>query len=75
MKLMEYTALFVKSGDWWAATIEEIPGVNSQGKTLDEARENLKEALELVLSAVREDVEAMAEGAEVVKETIRAKAS
>ena len=72
---MEYTALFIKSGDWWAATIEEIPGVNTQGRTLDEARENLSEALQLVLNAVREDVQAMTAGSEVVKETIRAKAS
>jgi predicted RNase H-like HicB family nuclease len=34
--------------------VEEIPGVNTQGKTLEEARENLKDALEVVLEANRE---------------------
>lgn len=33
----------------FAAYVEEIPGVNSQGETLDEARSNLKEALQLVI--------------------------
>jgi len=49
-----FTAVFQKSGDWWAAYIEEMPGVNSQGATLDQARENLTEALAMVLEANRE---------------------
>jgi predicted RNase H-like HicB family nuclease len=48
------TAVFRKSGDWWAAYVEEIPGVNTQGATIEEARENLQEALQLVLEANRE---------------------
>jgi predicted RNase H-like HicB family nuclease len=49
-----FTGVFKKSGKWWAAFVEEVPGVNTQGKTLEEARENLKEALQLVLETNRE---------------------
>lgn len=49
-----FTAVFQRSGKWWAGYVEELPGVNTQGATLDEARENLKEALVLVLQANRE---------------------
>jgi len=49
-----FTAVFQKSGEWWAAYVEEVPGVNTQGATLDEARENLREALTMVLEANRE---------------------
>jgi predicted RNase H-like HicB family nuclease len=49
-----FTAVYRKSGDWWAAYVEEVPGVNTQGETLDEARENLREALTIVLDANRE---------------------
>jgi predicted RNase H-like HicB family nuclease len=48
------TAVFRKSGEWWAAYVEEVPGVNTQGATLEEARENLREALAMVLEANRE---------------------
>ncbi len=48
------TAVYRKSGKWWAAYVEEIPGVNTQGTTLAEARANLKEALALILEANRE---------------------
>lgn len=64
-----YTAIFVKSGKWWAAYIAEVPGANSQGKTLEEARENIKEALELVLEANRELANKQA-GPEAVREEV-----
>ena len=51
---MKLTAAYKQVGDWWAAWVEEIPGVNTQGKTLEEARENLKDALQMVLEANRE---------------------
>ncbi|OGI64047.1 hypothetical protein A2914_02490 [Candidatus Nomurabacteria bacterium RIFCSPLOWO2_01_FULL_41_21] len=53
MKSRNFTALFKKVGKFYAAWIEEVPGVNTQGRTLSEARENLKEALELVLETQR----------------------
>jgi predicted RNase H-like HicB family nuclease len=48
-----FTAVYKKSGGWYAAWIEEFSGVNTQGKTLKEARENLKEALMLVVETNR----------------------
>ncbi len=50
----EFTAIFEKRGKWYVAYVEEIPGVNTQGKTLKEARENLKDALRLIIEANRE---------------------
>ena len=49
----EFTAVIEKKGRWYVAWIEEIPGVNTQGKTLPEARRNLKEALQLLLEEYR----------------------
>lgn len=48
-----FTAIYKKSGQYYLAWIEEIPGVNTQGKTLKEAKENLKEALFLILETNR----------------------
>lgn len=48
-----FTALYKKSGGWYAAWIEEMSGVNTQGKTLKEARDNLKEALMLIIETNR----------------------
>ena len=50
----EYTAVIQKRGRWYVAYVEEIPGVNTQGRTLTEARRNLREALALILEANRE---------------------
>lgn len=49
----EFTAIYQKHGKWYLAWIEEIPGVNTQGKTLKEAKENLKDALQLILETNR----------------------
>ncbi len=48
-----FTAVFEKQEGWWVGYVEELPGANTQGETLDEARENLKEAVEMVLEANR----------------------
>lgn len=72
---MELTAIFVNSGGWWAATIEEIPGVNTQGRTIEEARENLQEALQMVLAERRAEAKAATADHEVVRETIHPLAS
>jgi predicted RNase H-like HicB family nuclease len=47
----KFTAIYKKRGKWYLGWIEEIPGVNTQGKTLKETKENLKEALLLILEA------------------------
>jgi predicted RNase H-like HicB family nuclease len=49
----EFTAVFQKKGRYYVAYVEEIPGANTQGRTLAEARENLKEALGLILEENR----------------------
>ena len=49
----QLTAAYMKRGKWHIGYVEEIPGVNTQGRTLAETRRNLKEALELVLEANR----------------------
>jgi predicted RNase H-like HicB family nuclease len=50
----QFTAIIEKRGKWYVATIKEIPGVNTQGRTLAEARRNLKEAAELAIETNRE---------------------
>jgi len=49
----QFTAAYKKNGKWYLGWIEEIPGVNTQGKTLKEVKENLKEALLLILETNR----------------------
>lgn len=49
-----FTAVFEKTEDWYIGYVEELPGANTQGKTLEEARDNLKEAIELILESNRE---------------------
>jgi len=49
----QFTAVYKKSGKWYLGWVEEIPGVNTQGKSLKEAKENLKEALLLILETNR----------------------
>jgi len=53
MNQREFTAIYQKKGKWTIAWVEEIPGVNTQGRTQKEAKENLKEALQLILEANR----------------------
>ncbi len=55
MAVMKYkfTAVFKKSGKWYVGWIEEVPGVNTQGKSVKEVKENLKEALRLILETNR----------------------
>jgi predicted RNase H-like HicB family nuclease len=50
----QLTAVYEQRGDWVIAYLEEIPGVNTQGKTRMEARANLEDALHEFLEANRE---------------------
>jgi predicted RNase H-like HicB family nuclease len=49
----QFTAIYKKRGKWYLGWVEEIPGVNTQGKSLREVKENLKEALSLILETNR----------------------
>ena len=51
----EFTAIIERDGDWFIAYSPEIPGANGQGKTKEEARESLAEAIALILEDRRED--------------------
>jgi len=66
----KFTVVFDHEGDWWTGYVEELPGANTQGRTLDEARENLKEAVHLVLEANREVARREFVGREVVREEL-----
>lgn len=66
----KFTAIYKKSGKWYLGWIEEIPGVNTQGKTLKEAKANLREALEFVLEANRMLVAKESPKGKVIKESI-----
>jgi predicted RNase H-like HicB family nuclease len=51
----EFTAIFERDGDWFAAYSPEIPGANGQGRTKEEARQSLSEAIALILEDRRDD--------------------
>ena len=65
-----FTAVFEKDGDWWVGFVEELPGANTQGRTLEEARENLKEAIVLVIEANRDITQEETRGKEVIREDL-----
>ncbi|MFA6536604.1 MAG: type II toxin-antitoxin system HicB family antitoxin [Candidatus Paceibacterota bacterium] len=58
----EFTAVYKKSGKWVVAWVEEIPGINTQGRTKKEALENLKEAALLVLAENRKIISSKSRG-------------
>jgi len=71
----EFTAVFEKIDNRYIAYAEELPGANTQGETLEDARENLREAIQLVLEANRAMVEAELENKVVLREPIRVNAA
>ena len=68
---VELTAVFRPVPEGFIAFVEELPGANAQGATLDEARTNLQEAVILVLQANRELAEEELENASVIRERFR----
>lgn len=65
---MDLTAVFVEVPEGYIAFVEELPGANTQGATLEEARANLREAVQLVLDANRELAERDLVGQVVARE-------
>ena len=51
----EFTAIIERDEDWFVAYCPEIPGANGQGRTIEECRKSLSEALALILEDRRED--------------------
>ena len=67
----ELTAVFEKVPEGYIAFVEELPGANTQGVTLAEARANLAEAVQLVLAANRALTEEGLGGKDVIREPLR----
>jgi predicted RNase H-like HicB family nuclease len=69
-KPIKFTAVFRKVPEGYIGFVEELPGANTQGATLDETRRNLEEAIDLVLEANRALAEEDLVGQEVIREAI-----
>ena len=65
---MQLTAVYLEVPEGYIAFVEELPGANTQGATLDEARDNLQEAVTLVLEANRELAEQSLVGQQATRE-------
>jgi predicted RNase H-like HicB family nuclease len=69
---LELTAIFKPAAEGgYIAFVEELPGANTQGETLEEARANLREAAELIIEANRALAEEELAGADVIREPLR----
>lgn len=64
------TAVFQKVPEGYTGFVEELPGANTQGATLEEVRENLREAVQLVLEANRQLAEEWLESQDVIRESL-----
>jgi transcriptional regulator with XRE-family HTH domain len=66
-----YTAIYEPGENGWVvASCPEVPGAITQGRTIEEARDNLKDAIRLMREVMREDAERELEGREVLREVI-----
>lgn len=68
---LQLTAVFRQVPEGYIGFVEELPGANTQGATLEEARANLQEAVALVLEANRALVEEELKGTDVIREPLR----
>ena len=66
---MQFTAVFQKVPEGYIGFVQELPGANTQGATLEEARANLSEAVEMVLETNRELAEESIQGKQVIRES------
>jgi predicted RNase H-like HicB family nuclease len=67
---LRLTAVFEKVPEGYIGFVEELPGANTQGRTLEEVRANLQEAITLVLEANRILAEESLKGKEVIREQL-----
>lgn len=74
MKL-KLTKIFQKVPEGYIGFVEELPGANTQGKSLEETKVNLEEAIELVLEANRALVEEQIKGKDVIREPVHLSAA
>jgi len=67
---MKLTAVYLKVPEGYIGFVEELPGANTQGNTLEEAKANLEEAIGLVLEANRTMSEESLQGQEAIREPL-----
>ncbi len=67
---LKLTKVFKKVSEGYIGFVEELPGANTQADTLEEARENLEEAIELILESNRLLAEEQLEGQDVIREAM-----
>jgi predicted RNase H-like HicB family nuclease len=67
---IQLTAVFQKVPEGYIGFVEELPGANTQGTTLEEARANLQEAITMVLEANRVLAEEALQGRDVIRESL-----
>jgi len=67
---IQLTAVFQKVPEGYIGFVEELPGANTQGTTLEEARANLQEAIAMVLEANRVLAEEALQGRDVIRESL-----
>ena len=68
---LRLTAIFQKVDEGYIGYVEELPGANTQGATLEETRDNLQDAIALVLETNRELSEEAIVGKEVIREVLQ----
>lgn len=72
---VQLTAVYQQVAEGYIGFVEELPGTNTQGATLEEARANLQEAVQLVLEANRALAEEELRGRTVIREPLRISAA
>ena len=71
---LQFTAVFRQVPEGYIGFVEELPGVNTQGATLEEARTNLQEAVAMILAANREVAQQTAGRGPVIREPLKVSA-
>ena len=66
----KFNAIFEEVDGGWIGYVEELPGANTQGKTKEEVRDNLKEAIQLIIEANRELAREEFKGRNFVREEL-----
>ena len=67
--VISFTAVYLKSAHGYVGFIEELPGVNSHGQTIDEARTNLRSLATVIFDLERAQAKELLEGKDVVRES------
>ncbi len=66
----KFNAVYEKTDDGWIGYVEELPGANTQGKTKEEVKDNLKEAVQMIVEANRELARLEFEGKIIIREEL-----